>query len=278
MNLLLIVLIVLVVIAIIAYLETFLVQIREFEIKSDKIKKDYYFILISDLHFHSGFTNLKLKIIINSLANIFKKYSIEGIFFTGDFIDNATGLKKLSIFLKELKNKKCYGVFGNHDYWDYNVLHFFYPIFSKIDKKKQDIKNLKKILEGNIKILINESIENDEFIIYGLDYNSKLVKFDFSNKKLKILLSHYPEVIELYKEKVDLILSGHTHGGQLTFFGIPIVVRSKLKRKWISGISKHSSTKLIVTKGVGESFYVPFRLFSRPEVVLLKLTGGKDES
>ncbi|MCX7820644.1 MAG: metallophosphoesterase [Brevinematales bacterium] len=274
MNLILIFLLI---IAIIAYLETFFVQVKKLEISTEKMENNYSFLLISDLHFHKGFTDLKLKILRNTIFNLLKKQKVDIIFFTGDFIDNQTGLNKLSKFIEEFKNIKCYGVFGNHDYWDYNILHFLYPIFSKIDKKPQDIKELKKILEKKVKILINEKIEYKEFIIYGLDYNSIDPKFDFSDKKFKILLSHYPEVIYLYKDKVDLILAGHTHGGQLTFFGIPIVVRSKLRRKWIRGISKHNNTTLVVTKGVGESFYIPFRFFSRPEVVLIELRGGKDE-
>lgn len=263
---------------IISYVETYFIEVKKFIIINKKIKKNYSFLLISDLHLHSGVTDLKLKRIKNKIQDILNKYPVDIVFFTGDFIDNESGLNKLSNLLEEFKNKKCYGVLGNHDYWDYNILHFLYPLFSKIDKKPQNIEKLKKILEKNIKILINEVYENEEFLIYGLDYKSTEAKFDFSNKKFKILLSHYPELIELYKDKVDLVLSGHTHGGQLTFFGIPLVVRSKLKRNWIKGMSIHSSTTLIVTKGVGESFYIPFRFFSRPEMVIIELKGGKNET
>ncbi|MGC8771025.1 MAG: metallophosphoesterase [Brevinematia bacterium] len=263
---------------IISYIETYFIEVKKIEIFSEKIKKNYTFLLISDLHFHSGVTNLKFKRVKNKIREILSKYQVDNVFFTGDFIDNKSGLNKLSNLLEEFKDKKCYGVFGNHDYWDYNILHFFYPLFSKIDKKPQNIEKLKKILEKNIEILLDEAVQHEELAIYGLDYKSTHAKFDFSNKKFKILLSHYPEVIELYKDKVDLVLSGHTHGGQLTFFGIPLVVRSKLKRKWIKGMSIHNSTTLIVTKGVGESFYIPFRFFSRPEMVIIELKGGKNET
>ncbi len=71
--------------------------------------------------------------------------------------------------------------------------------------------------------------------------------------------------------KVDLVLSGHTHGGQITFFGIPVVVRSKIKRKFAKGLSLHKGTYLFVNRGVGESFYIPFRFFSPPSITLIKI-------
>ncbi len=261
-----------------AYIETFIIIRKVYKVTTDKINKTISILLISDLHFHNN-SFLKLKVLKTRLYNLLRKEKFDYVFFTGDFIDNDGGLPFLSSFLSSFKRLDSYAVLGNHDYWNYNLLHFFYPLFAKFDKKEQNITSLENVIKENgILILKDQYIEKDDIIIYGIDYFSKetKIKFDFSSKKFKILLSHYPEVIENYKE-ADLLLSGHTHGGQITFFGLPIIVRSKLKRKWIRGISHHNETKLIVTKGLGESFYIPFRLFSLPEFVIIKIEpeGGK---
>jgi predicted MPP superfamily phosphohydrolase len=93
---------------------------------------------------------------------------------------------------------------------------------------------------------------------------SEIPKEDFS-----ILLSHTPEVYrEAYQAGFDLMLSGHTHGGQLCLPGsIPIKLEAALPRKLGAGAWQHVSMKGYTSVGVGTSL-LPVRLNCPPEVTL----------
>ena len=96
---------------------------------------------------------------------------------------------------------------------------------------------------------------------------------------LLIGVSHAPylKVIDaMGAQKVDLMLAGHTHGGQvcLPFFGA-IITNCDLPRKYAKGVSAWATNGhnflLNVCAGLGHSIYAPFRLACRPEVRLLEL-------
>ena len=93
---------------------------------------------------------------------------------------------------------------------------------------------------------------------------------------LVLLASHEPDFAEdLAPGAVDLVLSGHTHGGQLTFFGLWAPrVGSKYGQKYRTGMVQNAATTVIVSNGVGTSF-PPLRFFARPQIVVvtLKRTG-----
>ena len=87
-----------------------------------------------------------------------------------------------------------------------------------------------------------------------------------------VLLSHNPDYIEqMQSEKVDLMLSGHMHGGQVTLFGlVPLVVPSRTGGKYVSGMYQKDGTTLIVTNGVGVSVF-PVRFCAPPQIVHITL-------
>ena len=90
-----------------------------------------------------------------------------------------------------------------------------------------------------------------------------------------LLLSHNPDYAEhLLDERVGLMLSGHTHGGQcvLPFFGAPILP-SRYGQKYASGLCRGPVAKVFVTTGVGHSF-PPIRINCPAEVALLTLTSA----
>jgi hypothetical protein len=88
-----------------------------------------------------------------------------------------------------------------------------------------------------------------------------------------ILLSHNPDYVEHIRDnRVGLVLSGHTHGGQCVFplIGAPILP-SRFGQKYASGLCQGPVAKVFVTTGVGHSF-PPLRLNCPAEVALLTLT------
>jgi predicted MPP superfamily phosphohydrolase len=90
--------------------------------------------------------------------------------------------------------------------------------------------------------------------------------------RLKILLSHFPEVVELVPPgSYDLVLAGHLHGGQICLPGRRGKIRlSHIRGDYWEGLFETQGGMLYVSRGVGTTF-VPFRLFARPEVTALTL-------
>ena len=88
-----------------------------------------------------------------------------------------------------------------------------------------------------------------------------------------ILLSHRPELFETYVNcGVDLVLSGHAHGGQfrLPFIGGLVAPNQGLFPKYDAGLYTKGDTNVIVCRGLGNSI-IPIRFNNRPEIVLLEL-------
>ena len=85
------------------------------------------------------------------------------------------------------------------------------------------------------------------------------------------LLSQHHKVmaVDIVKEKVDLILAGHTHGGQVSFpiIGAP-VVPSEYGAKFARRVIKETDNLMIITKGIGTSI-LPIRFGSIPEIVVI---------
>lgn len=192
------------------------------------------------------------------------------VFITGDFIDLMTkvmtnkDLSSVRTFWQKLgqnyKNR-IFGVLGNHD--------------------TEIVKNYLK--ESGIMILDNENkkLPLDNEFIYLIGVDDPFTGRDDLSKAMegieenipKIFLAHAPEIIEgAVKEKIDLVLVGHTHGGQVN---IPVLGRliqplSEYGRKYISGLFKINSTYLYVNRGIGTSLF-PFRFNCPPEITLIEL-------
>ena len=95
---------------------------------------------------------------------------------------------------------------------------------------------------------------------------------DATQEDFVLLVSHSPDVAEsLGGTPVDLVLAGHTHGGQITVFGLwSPFVPSRYGNKYRAGFARGAPVPTFVTTGVG-TIVVPFRLFAPPEIVLLTL-------
>ena len=88
-----------------------------------------------------------------------------------------------------------------------------------------------------------------------------------------VLLSHRPELFELYVDTgVDLVFSGHAHGGQfrLPFIGGLVAPNQGFFPKYDAGLFKKENTTMIVSRGLGNSI-IPFRINNSPEIVVAEL-------
>lgn len=90
-----------------------------------------------------------------------------------------------------------------------------------------------------------------------------------------LLVSHNPDYAEeLPIGAVDLMLAGHTHGGQVTFFGLwAPYLPSEYGQKYRTGLVVTEATTVIVSNGIG-TIFPPIRFFARPQIVEITLRTG----
>lgn len=226
---------------------------------------------ISDLHNEEFGDNNE------TLLSMLQKCNPDIIVITGDIIDSYdTNIDvSLKFVKKAIEIAPCYYVSGNHE--------------SRIE----DFKDMESKMEGmGVIVLKNESTTiqkgEDRITIAGLEdpafYETYLLEEESNvENKLKetlkkreefvLLLSHRPELFEMYvKEDVDVIFSGHAHGGQiiLPLIGALFAPNQGLFPTYTSGVYSENNTNLVVSRGLGNSL-IPFRINNRPEIVLVTL-------
>ncbi|WP_047546551.1 metallophosphoesterase [Psychroserpens sp. Hel_I_66] len=227
--------------------------------QNNKIKT----IQISDLHFGS------LRSVHKSIAEKINNINPDLIFFTGDAVNSTGELSALNSFLK-LINKDIvkFAIMGN---WEY--------------AGKVDLEQLKSIYsENNCELLINENrnitLKNRDINIIGIDDlvdgrpNFLKSVENLKPSKTNIVLNHCPQYRDTIANqqgdlKIDLVLCGHTHGGQVTFLGyVPFTPIGS--GKYVRGWYTDTKPKMYVSKGIGTSFY-PIRFGARAEMVEIDL-------
>lgn len=180
---------------------------------------------------------------------------------------NVEHLKDYIGILNEFKSKfGTFYVLGNHEYY-HNV--------NEVLQLLNENTNMHILLNKNIDLgVINIAGIGDLMGlrqgVYGPDLNK--VQKDLSKNKPSILLSHQPKTVLLYNvNDFDLILSGHTHAGQIFPFGVIV----KLNQGFLHGLYHlNEKTKLYVSSGAG--FWGPsLRVFAPSEIVLLELKGKR---
>lgn len=269
-----IILIIIIMTSLYLYYENNKLQISNYNIINDSIPNDfnnYKILQISDFH------NTKSKILTKDLIKEIKKQNPNIIVLTGDIIDSRKIDINIAInFIKEINDiAPIYFISGNHEANINNYQEFQ-------DKLKE---NNVIILDNKVQILeMNESkinligiddpmmkhspYESDEDIV-----NSELKLIDYYKKNYSILLSHRPELFETYvNNDIDLVLSGHSHGGQIRipFIGGLVAPNQGLFPKYTSGKNENNKTTMIISRGIGNSI-LPFRINNRPELIIITL-------
>ena len=201
----------------------------------------------------------------------------------GDQVDNESlNLKELSYLepLEKLaKQIPTYAIPGNHEYG----VSCFWGIATKCAHSGDINFETKQALENlNIKYLSNDlekiTLQEQSFYLFGGDsYWAQKLNYTNLDKRQEDLatlaLIHNPlATYQATKKDIDLILSGHTHGGQvrLPFLGPVARVDSLIPAQWYQGLQQYEDTQLLVTSGVGETG-TRARLFNPPEIILLTI-------
>lgn len=220
---------------------------------------------ISDIHLKKiGFRERELIEKVNELKP-------DILFITGDFFrsvkgkDAADQYRSIYDLIKSFNvSIAIYGILGNYD--DY--LERYPERLTELRSAGIDI-----LQDENRKVLLRN---NKTFWLAGSFYDSYHENTrSFTNalesippKAPVILLNHYPDVFEkAVNAGINLVLVGHTHGGQI---GIPFLIRISTyanKSSYMSGLFGSGKTKMYVNRGIGTTVF-PVRFLCRPEITV----------
>jgi predicted MPP superfamily phosphohydrolase len=245
--------------------ETRSISIENVKIYLKRLPKEldgFRIIHLSDIH-HSPFTGIDY---ISSVVKVCNFLEPDIFVLTGDYVSHEPEyVVPVAKVLGELRSKYgTYACLGNHDHWtDGNLV---VEHFSRV----------------GIKLLINEGFRfranGAEFWLCGVDdymvgrTDIKAALKGSKENEFKLLLSHNPQVVRFASGYgIDLVLSGHTHGGQIRLR----TERKYLPRKLKSGLLRYYDTQVYITRGIG-TVIVPLRYQCPPEISLLELHVGKN--
>lgn len=224
----------------------------------------YRIVQISDLH------NAKFGKNNQKLVGRIRECEPDMIVLTGDLVDsNHTNVDRAVQFVDEIvKICPVYYVTGNHEYW--------------LEKSEYD-ELMDGLIGAGVVILDDQVVEisrgDAKFRLVGLDDKSladgTLEALLSDEKEFTVVLAHEPQYLVRYASiGVDLVLSGHAHGGQfrLPFVGGIVAPDQGFLPEYTAGEYYMNGTEMIVSRGLGNSV-IPVRLFNYPEIVCVELVG-----
>lgn len=249
--------------------------LTQYTVSEDALPQDfdgYRIAQISDLHNASLGRNNK------KILTLLKRAEPDIIAITGDLVDSRkTNTKRALAFVEEaVKIAPCYYVSGNHE----ARIAQYSTLLQSLDQLGVTVleDGSAQLLSGDSEIQItgvrDPSFDTDYLSgdSYGV-MREKLPALVHSDS-YTILLSHRPELFAVYAENdVELVLSGHAHGGQfrLPFVGGVFAPNQGFFPKYDEGVYSEGRTDMVVSCGLGNSLF-PFRINNRPEVILVELT------
>lgn len=250
-------------------------EVNTFTIVSDRLPaafSGFRIAQVSDLH------NAEFGEDNEKLLAMLRQAEPDIIVITGDLIDSRhTDIAAALAFAEAaVKIAPCYYVAGNHE------------------ARISEYDNFRAALEAaGVNVLENQRVElergGEEIALLGVkdpsfqtDYlmgdsasvmSDALQELSPEDDAYTILLSHRPELFDIYvKYGVDLVFSGHAHGGQfrLPFVGALVAPNQGLFPKYSAGLYSQGVTNMLVSRGIGNSI-IPIRFNNRPEIVVVEL-------
>ena len=247
------------------YIEPFNLSIKEYKIENKDIPNSFDSLKIihfSDLHYGSS-VNLDY---VKKVVKLINTQKPDIVFFTGDLLDKRVNPTKKEVenIRNELNKIEStlgnYAVSGNHDY--------------------EFIKDFKNILNDNFTILNNEEQlvyykENTPISIAGFDDSSEsepiydLLKNE--NNYFRFILVHEPDEFDKIKDyNFNIMLSGHSHNGQVRMPLIGKIYTPKGAKKYYEDYYNINNKELFVSNGIGTSG-INIRFMSEPSINLYRI-------
>ena len=234
----------------------YVIKRRFVEVPAKRLKTDVKIVHLTDIHVGATHGPEHLK----ELVGIANEMQPDLVLITGDLADSPLDWSENPFSVLDELKAPAYFTIGNHEYY----------------AGIEEVTGL--LAKTKVRVLRNEVAQANGVQILGLDYgNAKdlgkiLPTLAYDRSKYTILMYHNPDGLEVSHEGgIDLILSGHTHGGQ--FF--PFTVFGRLIWKTFHGLYEHEGTYHWVSSGAG-TWGPPMRMGTRSEVTLLRLKSDGD--
>lgn len=233
--------------------------IKNVEVKNPKIAQYTRVVQISDIHFSRVIDERFAERIVPVINGL--KPDI--VLFTGDYMDKgiANPLKIAEIMKRIEAPLGKYAISGNHEFYTgyFDCIEFIEQNgFEFMDGRVAEVGH--NIVVGGV--MDRGAEEADVFY-----HEDEKVLRQFKNENFNIYLKHRPELADGDSAHFDLMLSGHTHGGQIFPFSILV----KISNRYLAGLYElENGAKLYVSRGTG-SWGPPVRFGATPEITLIEL-------
>jgi len=258
------------------FIEPNLLTSKDYLIKNSKITnnfKGFKIVQISDIHYGRSFNKKDL----NKLVKKVNEYKPDIIALTGDLIDRDTVMNKdmANEIASELKKLEAtvgkFAVTGNHDYkFDEWEIIIKTSNFINLNNTYETIYN------GGYDHMVIAGVSTMQYGDETINERTKTItdyinSFEKDGPIYNILLLHEPDFIdELENSKFDLILTGHSHAGQIRIPFYGAVILPPDGEKYSYGHYKLENSDLYVSNGIGVS-NINFRLFDVPSFSVYRL-------
>jgi len=242
------------------WIEKFFIERNEYFI-GDASANSYNIKLLqlSDLHLNS------IQWRHRRLARSVNQANPDLLFLTGDSIDRADNLGLLGQFLQLLDYEvRKVAILGNWEYWADVDLGRLAEVYRK--------HNCDLLINQTRQYHIKEKLVSvtgiDDLIGGNADFKAAVNGYKPSD--YHVVLTHCPEHRDAIETEsnggfdIDLVLSGHTHGGQITFLGI-VPFKPRGSGRYLKGWYKEKYPFMYVSKGIGTAI-LPIRFGARPEI------------
>lgn len=239
--------------------------IKEYKVVNKNIDTSFYgfkIVHFSDLHYGMSVDEK----VLSNLVDKINKTKPDIVVFTGDLIDKKknyteSDTKLLTKYLSKIKSS--YGNYYVNGDDDENINSFDSIMVNS---------NFKS-LNNNYEVITSE--KNKKILISGISTNANIKIFNDIFKdddySYKIIMMHYPDNYDLIsKYNFDLVLSGHSHNGQVRLPYIGALVKMNNSKEYYDPYYKINDTDMYISGGIGNS-KVNLRLFNTPSFNLYRL-------
>lgn len=225
-------------------------------------------VFVADVHAGPHLGRRRVSALVDAVNELDADVLILGGDYVGGRLDGAEMFYPQAARLRASLGR--YAVLGNHDAWE------------DPGAARRGLK------DAGITLLENEAVRvsrnGESIVIAGVEDlytghpDAQVAGKDLKPSDFSVLVSHNPDVfggqLPEMKSIWDLALSGHTHGGQVTFFGTIMPLAPEwLRKRFRSGWSYQSGVPVLVSNGVG-TVTAPIRFFAEPEIHVITLHRG----
>lgn len=248
------------------FIERYLIQVNNYQIPVPNLPPEFEgfrIVHLTDLHHGYAVPEVVIEHVVAE-ANALKG---DIIVCTGDYVDKGETTKELDRVWPILSRLEAeygvYSVLGNHDHYAHTARSLYW-----LNRSRQNLRHKSVAIElAGSRIWLGGAgdLWRDEL---GIDSAFEGVP----EHECKILLAHNPDSADhKFSTRVDLVLSGHTHGGQINipFLGTPVLPVKN--RRYSCGFVRGRKTNVFISRGIGWGA-LPFRFNCSPEIAVLHLT------